>query len=516
MADDQRYRSYRSAEPYARSARGGRAADSDPLAELARLIGQENGGDAGARGDAGVRRQTARREPAMESPAQGQADWPDRPAMPRGGDTWARAEDRAEAPDPYRARGGEERDAEMEPPRYVDPPLRADEGGRYDEQGYAADSDAYAAAGYDTGYDNGAEAGAVGAYQQQETYYEDEQGAEEDDDEEMYEDLPPERGRGGLFKAVVVLGLAATVTGGAFGYRAMSSGASSPDDPPVIRADTTPSKVAPQGADSQQNKLIYDRVGGDKGPGSPERLVPREEQPVDVNAARSSAPRVVSGFGVAPAAPAGGSPFPASPAAQSSAFPAAPGAPAAAAPAAGGTAPGYEPKRVSTVRIKPDSPFGSDSTGAAAAAPARAATAAPPETTGAAPARPARAGGDKGRPAPEADVDAEIAEPAPAKPSRTRTASAAPIAPAAAEAGGYLVQVSAQNTEEDALRSFKTLQTKYPQVLGNREPIISKVDVPNKGTKYRAQFGPFASSDQATQACNSLKAAGGQCFIQRN
>jgi hypothetical protein len=498
MADDQRYRSYRSAEPYARSARGGRAADSDPLAELARLIGQESGGG-GA--DSGARRPTARREPAVDSPPQGQADWPDRPAMPRAADTWERPQERAEAPDPYRPRGGEGRDAEMESPRYVDPPLRADEGGRYDEQGYAADGDAYAAAGYDTGYDNGAEADAAGAYGQQETYYEDEQ-AGEDDEEEMYEDLPPERRRGGFFKALVVLGLAATVTGGAFGYRAMSNGAVSPDDPPVIKADTTPSKVAPQGADSQQNKLIYDRVGsGDKAAGSPERLVSREEQPVDVNAARSAAPRVVSGFGVTPAGTAGAAPFPASPAAQSSPPPAAGAAPP---PAAGGTAPGYEPKRVSTVRIKPDSPFGSDSTGAAAS-----------DTTGAAPARP---GGDKGRAAtPAPDADAGIAEPAPApaKPSRTRTASVAPVVPAGTEAGGFVVQVSAQNSEEEALRSFKTLQTKYPKQLGNREPIISKVDTAT-GTKYRTQFGPFASADQATQACNSLKAAGGECLIRKN
>ena len=509
MADDQRYRSYRSAEPYARSAKGGRAADSDPLAELARLIGQDGGGEAGARGETDARRPTARREPALESPAQGRADWPDRPAMPRGGDTWSRSDERAEAPDPYRPRGGggEERDAEMEPPRYVDPPLRAEEGDRYEEPAYAAGGDAYAA-GYDSGYDNGAETDRVGAYEQQETYYEDEQAAEDDDDE-MYEDLPPERGRGGLLKAVVVLGLAATVTGGAFGYRAMSSGGS-PDDPPVIRADTTPSKVTPQGADSQQNKLIYDRVGADKAPGSQERLVAREEQPVDVNAARSGATRVVSGFGVAPAAPAGGAPLPASPTAQSS-------APPAAAPAAGGTAPGYEPKKVPTVRIKPDSPFGSDSTGAAAAAPARTASAAS-DTTGAAPARPPRPGADKGRaPAPDVDADAEIAEPAPAKPSRTRTASAAPIAPAGAEAGagGFVVQVSAQPSEEEALRAFKTLQTKYPKVLGNREPIITKIDTAT-GTKYRSQFGPFASADQATQACNSLKAAGGACFIHKN
>ena len=37
-----------------------------------------------------------------------------------------------------------------------------------------------------------------------------------------------------------------------------------------------------------------------------------------------------------------------------------------------------------------------------------------------------------------------------------------------------------------------------------------------KGVYYRAMVGPFASSEEASQFCGSLKAAGGQCFVQRN
>ena len=38
-----------------------------------------------------------------------------------------------------------------------------------------------------------------------------------------------------------------------------------------------------------------------------------------------------------------------------------------------------------------------------------------------------------------------------------------------------------------------------------------------KGIVYRAFAGPYASAEEATQACNSLRAAGlSACFVQRN
>ena len=36
------------------------------------------------------------------------------------------------------------------------------------------------------------------------------------------------------------------------------------------------------------------------------------------------------------------------------------------------------------------------------------------------------------------------------------------------------------------------------------------------GGFYRAQVGSFATSEQATTFCNSLKDAGGQCIVQKN
>jgi cell division septation protein DedD len=105
---------------------------------------------------------------------------------------------------------------------------------------------------------------------------------------------------------------------------------------------------------------------------------------------------------------------------------------------------------------------------------------------------------------------------APARPQTTRsqTALAAP-APRSSERN-YVVQLSANKTQEDAQASFRAMQGKYSSVLSGRPPIIRRKEQLGKGIYYGAQVGPFASREEATQLCEELKAAGGNCFVQRN
>ncbi len=63
--------------------------------------------------------------------------------------------------------------------------------------------------------------------------------------------------------------------------------------------------------------------------------------------------------------------------------------------------------------------------------------------------------------------------------------------------------------------SFHSLQAKFPQQLGGRQPLIRRVDLGAKGIYYRAMVGPFGSAEEASKLCSSLKAAGGQCLIQK-
>jgi cell division protein FtsN len=112
------------------------------------------------------------------------------------------------------------------------------------------------------------------------------------------------------------------------------------------------------------------------------------------------------------------------------------------------------------------------------------------------------------------------AAPAPAQaPQRTRVAAAPPAAAsttAHASGGGSFVQVTSRRSEAEAQADFRAMQAKFPDQLGGREPVIRRADLGEKGTYFRALVGPFGSAEEAAQLCGGLKAAGGNCIVQRN
>jgi hypothetical protein len=288
--------------------------------------------------------------------------------------------------------------------------------------------------------------------------------------DEYYDDVPPTRRRGVLMAAAAAA-LIIVGTAGAFGYRALFGSASS-GPPPVIKADATPTKVvsAPS-SDSSSNKSIQDRIGDQIN----ERVVSREEQPADVK----PQPRVVL-----------------------------PGPTANGNTATPGGAVASEPKKIRTVAIRPDQQGGTDS-GPAPRTPAVVASPAPGPSPVARQVVPSPSSGPLSL-SPDAGPAPAAAAPArPAPRPAPQVASAAPAGP------GAYVQVSSQRSEGDAQASFRALQTKYPSVLGNKTASIQRADLGDKGTYYRAMVGPLAGPD-AVDLCSSLKAAGGTCVIQKN
>ncbi|MDQ2080639.1 SPOR domain-containing protein [Xanthobacteraceae bacterium Astr-EGSB] len=275
------------------------------------------------------------------------------------------------------------------------------------------------------------------------------------------ERVPPRRSRA-VVLAVVAFALVFVGAAGAFGYRLMFSGPSKPA--PVIRADASPAKVVPAPS-GEAGKQIQDRLA-DKT--SAEKVVPREEQPVEIrDASRPPTPRMVYPNQTAGAAPS---------AVQAPSAPA-PFA-AAAAPVTGGEA----PKKIRTVTIRSDQ--------------------APDSSAKTAPAR--------------SDPNAPISlSPTAVAPAAPRLAAAPPASHGVPSGSGYVVQVSAQKTQAEAQAAFRTLQGRYPGQLGGRSPIIRRKDTAS-GTMYGTQVGPFASRDEAIQLCEGLKSAGGSCFVQRN
>ena len=310
-------------------------------------------------------------------------------------------------------------------------------------------------------------------------YYDDAYGYQDGDD---YESEAPEKRRGGLKTVIAVLALAVVGTGAAFGYRNYV-GSPRTGEPPIIKADAGPNKVVPPSASTDNAGKQMDRLAAGNGA---EQIVSREEQPVDVKDIAQSGPRVVFpplNQNANPPSTASVSPDNRMP-----------------ANAANGTISGSEPRKIKTLSVRPDQPD-------AAATPAVAAPAAAPVTTASTRAiAPVAA-------APAANAPLSLA-PQGGSDARMHVASTNPTQ-TPATSGGYVVQVSSQRSEADARASFRVLQGKFP-LLGSRSPLIKRADLGSKGVYYRAMVGPFASSDEASHFCGSLKASGGQCVVQRN
>jgi hypothetical protein len=453
-----------------------RSGDNDPLAELARLIGQT---DPFAR---------LTHEPAPPLPGT-PADEPYEaaPALP----AWMkRVNQREPSPPVYDDNAYAEPEAEptyedeapyvdSQPalPNFMQPGRRADAG----EGQYPGDQDParYDEALYGTPPSPFAPYGAQSADPYADPYA----------DQPEYDQQAARavvRPRGGMAIVVAVLALAFVGTAGAYAYRTLV-GAPHTGEAPIIKADPGPNKIVPPTQSADAGKQIQDRIS--TGSGS-ERVVSREEQPVDVNAPRSGGPRVVF-------PPLTTNPNPAAaPVAAPNRLPA--GGPPVANPG------GDEPRKVRTVAIRPDQPESVPQTAAPTPKPVAAQRVVAPSA-----AAPSQAA-----PAANAPISLTPQATAPAAPARVATVTPTQTPPVAS--GGYMVQIASQRSEADAQASYRALQGKYPSVLGSRTPLIKRADLGDKGVYYRAMIGPFGSPDEASQFCGSLKSAGGQCVVQRN
>lgn len=479
-------------------------AESDPLAELARLIGQTDPfatqGRPGARPpttayqDEGYSPDGYQQEPAA-SPPPGPPSWmrranvqpapapePDYPDHANPVHPLHRYAGPTTAPEPdfhqpqsYQPEAYQDQ-AYAQEPAYQQPYAQPDPS-RYDDALYGR---------LETGEQD---------YQRDPAYPDDPYAFQNDYPESDLDE--PKKQRGGMMTVAAILALAVVGTGAAFAYKTYI-GSPRSGEPPIIKADNTPTKIMPAPTDSSAK--VPDRmVSGD---GS-EKIVPREEAPVDVNA-RAGGPRVV---------------FPplnpnSNPPSVASVSPSTVPPPSAGSIPSNGTLPSNAPRPIRTVAVKGDQ---TDS-GAPQAA-ARPATSAP-RPAAAAPVAPrtppSAANASANQPLSLAPQAAPASEPAP---QRMAATSPTQIPPASSGGGGYIVQVSSQQSEDSAAASYRVLQSKYGSVLGSRGPVIKRVDLSDKGkgVVYRAFAGPYASAEEATQACNSLKSAGlSACFVQRN
>lgn len=109
----------------------------------------------------------------------------------------------------------------------------------------------------------------------------------------------------------------------------------------------------------------------------------------------------------------------------------------------------------------------------------------------------------------------------PQQPNRTVTASLTPSAPPAHQqqqatapaSGNYVVQVASHKTQEEAQAAWQALRQQYGSIFGSRNADIRRVDLGDRGTFYRAMVGPM-NREQANALCQNLKTQGAGCIVQ--
>ena len=333
--------------------------------------------------------------------------------------------------------------------------------------------------------------------------------------------------RSGLVTVIAVTGLVFVAVIGALIYSWV--GATNTGEPIVIKADTSPVKkrAAAETEQLSSDKLIYDRLGS-TGDSNNEKIVSREEQPVDDLQ---------------------------TPDASSAAVPAAPASPPQASsttprvilpkPSAQQTGTPNAPRQMptTTIGVRPDGtmekiPSSADTTPAAPARAAKTLTAPPAAqavvpTITASPAirqpSPSETNKQLAESPPSAAAAEDVATPAvrtatPPKPvtkpqaQPLRKANVTSTTPSAVPSSGarFVVQVSSQKSQDSARASFPSLQARFPRVLMGYQPSIKAVTLGVRGTHYRVRVGPLASRDEASALCGRLKAAGGDCVVTPN
>lgn len=366
----------------------------------------------------------------------------------------------------------------------------------------------------------------------------------------------------GAVLAMAVIGVASAIVfvGG--------SGTAPDGEPPLIAADNAPIRVEPTnpgGMDiPDQDRQIFE--GAAEGE---TRVVDREEQPVDLEEVARQTPRVV----LPPPASAQNRAGPDAIAqviagdfdAAANAFESIDPSPAIAELG--------EPRRVSTVVVRPDgsiirnngesrtarpaapaaqsdtasmvaaAPWSVDPSGRpvssqpASGQPASERTASANETEQPAAREPeATASTDRAQAAPQEQQAAQT-PPAPTQPpapmaltgalqiapqaqrsnpapQQTASAPASQSAPAPATGGDYVVQLGISNSEARAEQAFGQFRQRYANIISDSAPIIRRAEV-NGSTIYRVRVGPYSLSD-ANSVCDRIKNSGGDCFVARN
>lgn len=269
--------------------------------------------------------------------------------------------------------------------------------------------------------------------------------------------------------AIVVVGIAAIFM--------LGGGGTTDGDPPLIAADTSPTRVFPEqeaNAGAAGN-VVFDRVNPDQAAPQQETLLDGAEPVADLTVDPEANDGITQMLAQTDNGAAGDAPA---------------------------------PRMVRTVTVLPDGTIVDTNT-----APANGEEAAETPVSGVA--------GET--PAAETPVAPEAVAETPAEATPAPELETPEVAPQAANnagvprvgdpiATGFYVQVSAQGSEAGAQTQLADYRAAAPGLLGNQAAVIERAELAN-GTFFRLQFGPFASQTAAEQFRSSLANIGIDSFL---
>lgn len=301
--------------------------------------------------------------------------------------------------------------------------------------------------------------------------------------DDVYDEVPRPRRRWGFYVVTGIVAASLVAVAG-LGFIAYRSVFNTPSRPPVVTKSDAPNKIDPTKNAAAPNKTIQDRIA----PTGVEQLLKREEQPADLT--RTNPPQPMQ-YAPNPAANPQSEP---APPARAPVFTSPPQQTQQTPPANAD-----QPRRVRTMTVR------SDGTVVPNSAP-------PSNNTGPLPLNANQNSLEPETPTPPLPA-ARPHSAAPA-PQRPVTASLAPAtSPLMNPRGNYVVQVASHKTQEEAQAAWNALQQEHASIFNGTRADIRRVDLGDRGTFYRALVGPM-NRDQANALCQNLKTAGGGCIVQ--
>lgn len=139
-----------------------------------------------------------------------------------------------------------------------------------------------------------------------------------------------------------------------------------------------------------------------------------------------------------------------------------------------------------------------------------------PETQSLVPPKPAALPVPDPAPSPAVEQEpAPVAAPQPVAPPKPEPVAPAPAAPAAPApvADNFRIQLASLRTADAAKIAWEKRTKEAGQLLADLRLFVSEVEIPGKGTFFRAQGGPFADKELAQKVCDALKEKKIGCFV---